>query len=138
MGLRFHQPSCSSVKHVGLGRHHSGKHSLLGLAAWAGGGPEWLTPDTHQLLAVLIHCVLLSWREVEGREAHALANPVAGMRVEEQRHPPDTCRQSRGVGNMALLCDKVGQGSDVPGSHLQSWFGPHAIWACFSWVYKEL
>ena len=58
---------------------------------------------TYQQLGVLIHCIPLSWGQVKGSEAHALANPVAGMRVKEESHPADTCRQELGVWSTVLF-----------------------------------
>lgn len=96
--------------------YSSVKHCLTWLSPHRGAGlalrvaegparPSRVILGTHQQLGVLIHRVPLPGREVKGSKAHALANPVAGMRVEEERHPTDTCGQSRGVWSVALLCD---------------------------------
>lgn len=45
---------------------------------------------TYQQLSGLVHCIPFSRREVEGCQTHALADAVAGMRVEKECHSTDT------------------------------------------------
>lgn len=83
---------------AGLGSHHTAQKGLLATRVTEGAA------STHQQLGVLVHRILLPWREVKGREAHALTNPVAGVRVEEEGHAPHTCGQK---GVSGVFAEKV-------------------------------
>lgn len=102
----------------GRGREGYPPPMLCDEAVWAGWPPrqrarltraDGRTADTHQQLGVLVHRVLLPRRQVKGREAHAPADAVAGVRVEEQRHPPDTCAHSGAVASGAAPHGRVGR-----------------------------